>query len=217
MSSGGDDRWSRGSRVAAGVVRGVGVVAAVVVTIVVVALALLVADRIPFTSYNVTDADRLIGFVLAGWTLAIAGLVWLIALVITWWKRPLRAKWFLAAPGLLVVGAAVLLVVGLLAPAGFSSSRAELDAVAAQARSHSPGWSEMYGSDSSRRVGQLDVRSVRHRDDGVVVVGDADSAVFLYMSGWAHSPEGPPTFDPGVRGLEVQHLEGDWYSYSFSL
>lgn len=59
--------------------------------------------------------------------------------------------------------------------------------------------------------------SVFHRDDGVVEVNDADSGNFLHMSGWAYSTEGPPTFDPGVRGLEVNYLEGDWYSYSYVL
>lgn len=211
------DTRSRGSRVAAGVVRGVGIVAAVAVALIVVALAVLVADRVPFTKYNVTDADRLIGIVLAGWAVAIIGLVWVIALVMAWWKRQLRTRWLLVAPILLVAGAAVVFVIGQAAPTGLESSRSELDAVAVQARSHPPGSSEGYDSDGARRVGNLDVGSVFHRDDGVVLVSDADSGIFFHMSGWAHSPEGPPTFDPGVRGLEVHHLEGDWYSYSYVL
>lgn len=198
-------------------VRGVGIVAAVVVALIVVALAMLVADRVPFTKYNVTDADRLIGIVLAGWAVAIIGLVWVIALVVAWWKRQLRTRWLLVSPVLFVAGAAVVFVIGQAAPTGFESSRSELDAVAAQARSHPPGSSEGYDSDGARRVGNLDVGSVFHRDDGVVLVSDADSGIFFHMSGWAHSPEGPPTFDPGVRGLEVRHLEGDWYSYSYVL
>ena len=102
-------------------------------------------------------------------------------------------------------------------PEEFDASRAELDGMVAQARSYPPGWSENYGYDDPRRVGNVEVGSVFHRADGVVVVSDADSGLFFQMSGWAHSPEGPPTFDPGVKGLEIDHLDGPWYSYFYVL
>ena len=107
--------------------------------------------------------------------------------------------------------------IGAVVPRGFVSSRSELDAVVAQARAHAPGWSQVYDFDSPRRVGHLEVGSVSHRDDGTVVLHDADSGFFFHVSGWAHSPQGPPAFDPGVRGLEINHLEGAWYSYSYAL
>lgn len=56
-----------------------------------------------------------------------------------------------------------------------------------------------------------------HREDGVVVISDADAGIFFHVSGWAHSPQGSPDFDPGARGLEVEHLGGPWYSYSYVL
>lgn len=209
---------SRRSRVAAALVRAVGLVASVVVLAVIVIHAVLMVDRVPFTEYNVTDADRLIGFVLSGWAVAITGLAWLVAMLVAWRKRHLRTRWLAIPPGLVALGAVTLLALGSLVPGGFDSSRTEFDAVASQARSHHPGWSENYHqSGSPRRVGNVEIDSVSHREDGVVVVSDADSGVFFHMSGWAQSPDGPPTFDPGVRGLEVTHLDGDWYSYSYVL
>ncbi|WP_295648330.1 hypothetical protein [uncultured Dietzia sp.] len=218
MSQAKAETTSRGSRVASALVRAVGVLASLVAVAVVLAHAVLWTDRMPFSSYNVTDTDRFIGFIVSGWALAIAGLIWLVALIIAWWRRPLHTIRLAVPPIVLVVGAAVFVALGTVVPSGFDSSRADLDAVADQARSHHPGWSENYfHSGSPRRVGNLEIDSVSHREDGVVVVSDADSGVFFHMSGWAHSPDGPPTFDPRVRGLEVTHLDGDWYSYGYVL
>lgn len=218
MSAAKTESSSRGAGFAAGIVRAVGVVTSAVVLMVPLALAALMADWVPLSDYNVTGGDRFIGLMLAGWALAIAGFVWLVALIVAWRKRPLRTRWLVVPPGLLAVGAVMVLVIGMAVPTGFESSRSELDDVAAQVRSHPPGWSDAsYRADNSRQVGHLDVGSVSHREDGVVVVSDADSGFFFHMSGWAHAPEGPPTFDPGVRGLEVDHLGGDWYSYSYVL
>ena len=77
---------------------------------VVVALGVLMADRVPFSDYNVTDGDRLIGLVLSGWSLAIAGVVWLIAVLVVWRKRHLRTRWLAVPPVLVVLLAAVLAV-----------------------------------------------------------------------------------------------------------
>lgn len=208
---------ARGTRVASGAVRAVSVVAAVVAVVSSAAFIVLAADRVPFSNYNVTTTDWLLVFVVSGYALAIAGLAWLIALVAAWRKRHLRTRWLAAPPALLAVGVLAAVAIGLAISEGFDESRPELDAVAAQARSHPPGWSENYGYDDPRHVGNMDVGSVLHREDGVVVVSNADSGLFFQMSGWAHSPEGPPTFDPGVRGLEVNHLEGPWYSYRYVL
>ena len=197
--------------------RTVGVVTSAVAAVVVVTLGVLMADRVPFSSYNVTDADRFFGLVFAAWALALAGLVWLIAVLVVWRKRHLRTRWLAVPPVLVVLGAAAVVAIGVIAPAGFDSSRPDLDAVAAEVRSHPTGWSEHYGYESPRRAGHLDVGSVFHREDGVVVISDADAGVFFHVSGWAHSPQGPPDFDPGVRGLEVEHLGGPWYSYSYVL
>lgn len=208
---------TRGARIASGTVRAVCVLAAVLVLAVVCAFIVLAADRVPFSDYNVTSADWLLGFLASGWALAIAGLAWLIAVVAAWRKRHLRTRWLAVPPALLAIGVLVVVAIGVIFPAGFDTSRAELDAVVTQARSHPPGWSENYQYDDPRQVGNLDVWSVSHREDGVVVVSDADSGLFFYMSGWAHSPQGPPTFEPGVKELEVNHLEGPWYSYHYVL
>lgn len=118
---------------------------------------------------------------------------------------------------LLSVCALVVVVLVVVLPSGFDTSRVDLDEVATQARSHPPGWSENYGQENPRQVGALEVWSVSHRDDGVVLVSDADSGLFFHMSGWAYSPQGPPTFNPGFRGLEVNHLDGPWYRYQYVL
>lgn len=195
----------------------VGVVTSAVAAVVVVTLGVLMADRVPFSSYNVTDAERFIGLILAGWALGLAGLIWLIAVLVAWRKRHLRTRWLAVPPVLVVLGAAAVVMIGVIAPDVFESSRPDLDAVAAEARSHPPGWYESYDYETPRQVGDVDVGSVSHRDDGVVVIRDADSGAFFRMSGWAHSPQGPPTFEPGVQGLEVEHLGGPWYSYSYVL
>lgn len=136
----------------------------------------------------------------SGWALAVAGLAWLIVLAAAWRNRHLCTRWLAFPPALLAFGALIVIVIGVVIPAEFEYSRVELDAVASQALSHPPGWSENYGFDGPRQVGSLEVSSVTHRDDGVVVVGDADSGLFFQMSGWAYSPPGPPKFNPGVRG-----------------
>lgn len=130
--------------------RTVGVVTSVVAAVVVVALGLLMADRVPFSSYNVTDGDRLIGLVLSGWSLAIAGVVWLIAVLVVWRKRHLRTRWLAVPPVLVVLGAAAVVAIGVIAPAGFDSSRPDLDAVAAEVRSHPTGWSERRSTTGTR-------------------------------------------------------------------
>lgn len=191
--------------------------AAVLVLAVVSVFLVLAVDSVPFSDYNVTSADWLLGFLASGWALAIAGLAWLIAVVAAWRKRHLRTRWLAVPPALLAIGVLVVVAIGVILPAGFDTSRTELDAMVTQARSHPPGWSENYHYDNPRQVGNLEVWSVSHREDGVVVVSDADSGLFFYMSGWAHSPHSPPTFEPGVKELEVNHLEGPWYSYHYVL
>lgn len=174
---------TRGARIASGTVRAVCMFAAVLVLAVVSAFLILAADRVPFSGYNVTSADWLLGFLVSGWALAIAGLVWLIAVVAAWRKRHLRTRWLAVPPALLAIGVPVVVAIGVILPAGFDTSRTELEAVVAQARSHPPGWSENYHYDNPRQVGNLDVWSVSHREDGVVVVSDADSGLFFHMSG----------------------------------
>lgn len=208
---------SSGARMASGVIRAVCLVATLVVSAVIGTFLILTTDRVPFSGYNVTAADWMIGFVLSGWALGLVGLAWLIAAVMAWRRRHLRTRWLAIPPVFGVIGVVAVVAVSLGSPGGFDSSRLELDEVVTQARSHAPGWTEHYGYDEPRRVGSLDVGSVTHREDGVVVVSDADSGAFFRMSGWAHSPQGLPGFDPGVKALEVNHLEGPWYTYTFVL
>lgn len=207
---------TRRARIASGAIRAVCVFAAVVVLAVVSAFIVLTIDWVPFNDYNVTSTDWFLGFLVSQWALAITGLAWLIAVVAAWRKRHLRTRWLVVPPALLAIGVLIVVVIGIVLPAGFDTSRAELDAVVNQTRLHPPGWSENYHYDP-RQVGNLEVWSVSHREDGVVVVSDADSGLFFRMSGWAHSPQGPPTFEPGVKELEVNHLEGPWYSYHYVL
>lgn len=116
-----------------------------------------------------------------------------------------------------MVGAIAVVAIGMLVPSGLGTANPELNALVAEARDQPPGWSEGYGVDEPRRIGGLEIGRVTHRDDGVVTVLDADSGFFFHVSGWAHSPDGPPTFEPGVSSLEVEHLDGDWYAYSYVL
>lgn len=109
MSVANTESSSRGSGFAAGTVRAVGVVTSAVVLVVTLALAALMADWVPLSDYNVTGGDRFVGLVLAGWVLTIAGFVWLVALIVAWRKRPLRTRWLVVPPGLLAVGAVVVL------------------------------------------------------------------------------------------------------------
>ena len=100
MSQAKAETTSRRCRVvAAALVRAVGLVASVVVLAVIVIHAVLMVDRVPFTEYNVTDADRLTGFVLSGWAVAITGLAWLVAMLVAWRKRHLRTRWLAIPPG----------------------------------------------------------------------------------------------------------------------
>lgn len=192
-------------------------VAAIVALAAAASFIVLAADRVPFSDYNVASADWLLSSLVFGWALGIVGLAWLIAVVAAWRKRHPRTRWLAVPPALLTIGELAVVAISVVRPAGVESSRVELDAVARQALSHPPGWSENYGHDDPRRVGNLDLGSVLHRDDGVVELSDADSGLFFQMSGWAHSPQGPPTFDPGFKALEVNHLEGPWYSYRYVL
>ncbi|MFI8592744.1 hypothetical protein, partial [Dietzia maris] len=80
-----------------------------------------------------------------GWALMIAGLAWLIAVLVAWRFRQLRTWWLGAPPALFVAGVAVVLAIGAAVPKGFDSSRSEMENAVAQARSHPPGWSEHYG------------------------------------------------------------------------
>lgn len=92
-----------------------------------------------------------------------------------------------APPALFVAGVAVVLAIGAAVPKGFDSSRSEMENAVAQARSHPPGWSEHYGFDTPRQVGHVEVWKLSHREDGVVVVSDADFVFGFHMRGWAHS------------------------------
>ena len=208
---------SRRARIALGVVRAVSIVAAVVVVVVVAALSLLAVDWVPFGDGNVGAGDRFVGEVLGGWAVAIAGLAWLTAVLVAWRFRQLRTWWLGVPPGLLVAGVAVVLAIGVAVPDGFDSSRSEMQTAVAQARSHPPGWSELYGFDTPRQVGRVEVWKLSHREDGVVVISDADYVFGFHMRGWAHSLQGPPTFEPGLKELQVKHLGGPWYSYSYVL
>ncbi|WP_314037020.1 hypothetical protein [Dietzia sp. CH92] len=208
---------SRRARIALGLVRAVSIFAAAVVVVVVAALSLLAVDWAPFVDGNVGDGDRLLGGVLASWALMIAGLAWLIAVLVAWRFRQLRTWWLGAPPALFVAGVAVALAIGAAVPKGLDSSRSEMENAVAQARSHPPGWSELYGFDTPRQVGHVEVWKLSHREDGVVVVSDADFVFGFHMRGWAHSLQGPPTFEPGVKELQVEHLGGPWYSYSYVL
>jgi hypothetical protein len=122
-----------------------------------------------------------------GWALMIAGLAWLIAVLVAWRFRQLRTWWLGAPPALFVAGVAVVLAIGAAVPKGFDSSRSEMENAVAQARSHPPGWSEHYGFDTPRQVGHVEVWKLSHREDGVVVVSDADFVFGFHMRGWAHS------------------------------
>lgn len=210
---------NRGARIASRAIRVVCVFAAAVVMVVIVALSLLAVDWVPFVDYNVTNGERIIGVVFSGWALAIAGLAWLIVLVVAWRKKHLRTRWLVVPPALVVAAGviAALAIVVADPPDGFSSSRSEMETVVGEARSHPPGWSALYGFDTPRQVGHVEVWKLSHRDDGVVVVSDADYVFGFQMRGWAHSPQGQPTFDPGVKELEVNHLEGPWYAYRYVL
>lgn len=208
---------SRGARVAQGMVRAVCVSGALVVVVAFAALGLLAADQVPFIDRNVGAGDRLLGAVLAGWALAIMGLAWLIVMLAAWRYPHLRSWWLGVPPALFLAGATVVFAIEIAVPDDFDSSRTEMEAAVAQARAHPPGWSELYGFDTPRHVGQVEVWKLSHREDGVIVVEDANDAFGFHMSGWAHSPQGPPTFEPGVKNLQVEHLDGPWYTYSYVL
>lgn len=209
----------RGARIASCAIRVVCVFAAVIVVVVIVALSLLAVDWLPFGEYNVTNGERIIGVVFSGWALAIAGLAWLVVLVLAWRKRHLRTRWLFVPPALVVAaGVSAVLLIAVAKPSdGFNSSRSEMEKVVVEVRSHPPGWSELYGFDTPREVGHVEVWQLSHRDDGVVVISDADYVFGFQMRGWAHSPQGQPTFDPGVKELEVNHLDGPWYAYRYVL
>lgn len=174
---------------------------------------LLDADTWIVIDTNVDGFTKMLGVVLGSQALAVAGVMWLIPTLFAIRVRRLRTRWIAVPPAIVILGAIAIAVI----PAhDFYSSQEQLEQLADTAGSHSPGWEEHYGITHPVRAGKLDIRHLTHRDDGVVLVGDADMAVMSVDSGWARSTEGPPTFRPGTPGLDVEHLDGHWYRYSHS-
>lgn len=176
---------------------------------------LLNADTWVVIDTNVDGFTKMLGVVLGSQALAVAGLMWLIPTLLAIRTKRLRTRWIAVPPAIIILGAIAIAVT----PAhGFSTSREQLDQLADTASSHPPGWEERYGITHPVRAGKLDISHLTHREDGVILVGDADRSVMFGFgeSGWARSTDGPPSFQPGIPGLEVQHIEGHWYRYSYS-
>ncbi|MDV8000779.1 hypothetical protein [Rhodococcus sp. IEGM 1408] len=189
------------------------IAASAVSLLVAVLWVLLDADTWIVSDTNVDGFTKMLGVVLGSQALAVAGLMWLIPTLFAIRVRRLRTRWIAVPPAIVILGAIAIAVI----PAhDFYSSQEQLEQLADTTGSHSPGWVEHYGITHPVRAGKLDIRHLTHRDDGVVLVGDADMAVTSGDSGWARSTEGPPTFQPGTPGLEVEHLDGHWYRYRYS-
>lgn len=184
-----------------------------VALIVAVLWVLLNADTWIVTDTNVDGFTKMLGVVLGSQALAVAGLMWLIPTLLAIRAKRLRTRWIAVPPAIVFLGA---IAIAATPVQDFSSSKAQLDQLADTASSHPPGWQEHYGTERPLRAGSLDVSGLSHRDDGVILVGDADMAVMFGDSGWARSADGPPTFPMGIPGVEVEHLEGHWYRYSYS-
>lgn len=75
------------------------------------------------------------------------------------------------------------------------------------------GWSGLYGFGTPRHVGRVEVWKLSHREDGVVVSGDADFVFGFHVRGWAW----PATFEPGVKQMQIVHLIIPWYSCIYVL
>lgn len=179
----------------------------------IVAVLWILFDADTWIFVDINSFTKVLGVVLGSQALVVAGLMWVIPALFALRVKRLRTRWLAVPPAIVLLGAIALAAIP---TPDFSSSRDEIEHLAATASSHPPGWKEHYGFAHPIRAGHLEVRHLTHRDDGVILVGDADMAVAAGDSGWARSPQGPPAFGPGTPGLQVEHLDGPWYRYSYS-
>lgn len=211
-------RSGRGSAVA---VRWCFIVLAVLAAAVVVMLFFLGIDWVPFGANrllfgerNVSGMSRFLGLVVAAWILVPAAVVWIIVAVISRSQPRWRSRWMFAAPVTVVLGAAAVAAGTVVSPQSFADSRADLEALAREVRTHQPGWSQSY-TDTPRQVGHLEISRVSYANDGTVLITDADDDGF-HIGGWAHMVKGgPPPTGPGPE-INYSHLDGPWYRYSLS-
>ena len=203
----------------AAVVRWCFIVLAALSAVVVVVLFFLGIDWVPFGANrllfgerNVTGMTRFLGLVMAGWILVPAVVVWSVVAMIARTRRHWRTRWVFAAPSIVVLGAAAVIAGTGLSPQSFSDSRNDLDALAREARSHEPGWSQSY-TDDPRQVGHLEISRVTYDLDGTVQITDADDDGFE-IRGYAHTLNTePPPAAPGSQ-LHYVHIDGPWYRYT---
>lgn len=203
-------RWAAVFRVFA-------VTVAVVATFVSAVLVILGSDDWPFGQHNIKMIERFVYGYMGLVVLAVVGVIWLALVGFSLRKRHLRTRWLWAAPGVLAVGAIAFFA---LHSRGFDGSRDELESVVAEVREHPAGWGERYGWEQPgvREIGDLDIEGIGKRENGVIVFQDADGCSFGPSEcGWIYSPNGPPSF-PGHRGgVRLEHLDGAWYSFFYSL
>lgn len=202
---------SRWARVGRGLLWFSAIGPAIVALIVVGAFCLLAADWWPWED-NSDSGLAFISLIFAAYVLVPAGVVWLIGAIASLAGARLRSRWFLAAPAVLVFGAALVIALRFLVPQDFDDSEAELTEFAQEAQSREEGSYESF--DPPRTIGHVEVDSLKHDRPGsfcweMLMDPPSSPVIFGHTRPMAHllcaetKRTSPTSAGPGTRYPEV--------------